>query len=76
MFEKILICLDGSRLAEQALPVATESCPAVKSEVVLLQVVTSDITISSPQSIYIPPLGGKMDSGSIEVGTSVAYQRH
>jgi nucleotide-binding universal stress UspA family protein len=67
MFEKILICLDGSRLAEQALPVATESCPPLKSEVVLFQVVTSNITISSPQSIYIPPLGGKIDSGSIPV---------
>jgi nucleotide-binding universal stress UspA family protein len=67
MLEKILICLDGSRLAEQILPLAIESCQHSKSKAVLLQVVTSEITLSAPQSIHIPPMGGKIDSKTIPV---------
>ena len=37
MFEKILVCLDGSRLAEQILPYATEQATRFNSQVVLLQ---------------------------------------
>jgi nucleotide-binding universal stress UspA family protein len=40
MFERILVCLDGSDLAEQILPYATEQALRFGSKVVLLQVVT------------------------------------
>jgi len=39
MFEKILICLDGSKLAEQILPYAIEEAIRFRSKVVLLQII-------------------------------------
>jgi nucleotide-binding universal stress UspA family protein len=66
MFEKILICLDGSKLAEQIVPQIAESC-LPKSEAILLQVVNSYITVAPPQSVHIPPLGGKINPKSIPV---------
>jgi nucleotide-binding universal stress UspA family protein len=39
MFEKILVCLDGSALAEQILPYAIEEAIRFRSKVVLLQIV-------------------------------------
>lgn len=39
MFRKILVCLDGSSLAEQVLPYATEVAQRFGSRVVLLQVI-------------------------------------
>lgn len=67
MFEKILVGLDGSPLAEQILPYVTETCLRLKSEVVLLQVVTAGITISPPQSIHVPPFRGKIKPDSVPV---------
>jgi len=40
MFEKLLICLDGSSLAEQVLPYAAEVALRFGSKVILLQVIT------------------------------------
>lgn len=40
MFEKILVCLDGSKLAEQILPYATEQALRFNSKMTLLQVMT------------------------------------
>jgi len=45
MFEKTLVCLDGSELAEQILPYAIEQAKKFKSKVILLQ------AISSPSSV-------------------------
>jgi len=39
MFRKILVCLDGSSLAEQVLPYATEVAQRFGSRIVLLQVI-------------------------------------
>ncbi len=39
MFEKILVCLDGSSLAEQILPYATEQSLHFHSKIVLLRVI-------------------------------------
>ncbi|MBT7080141.1 MAG: universal stress protein, partial [Chloroflexi bacterium] len=36
MFNKILVCLDGSKLAEQILPFAIEQAKKLKSSVTLL----------------------------------------
>ena len=40
MFEKTLVCLDGSKLAEQILPYAKEQALRFKSKITFLQVVT------------------------------------
>ena len=40
MFEKIMVCLDGSELAEQILPYATEEAIHFGSKLVLLRVIT------------------------------------
>jgi len=39
MFKKMLVCLDGSSLAEQVLPYATEVAQRFGSRIVLLQVI-------------------------------------
>ncbi|MBN1370151.1 MAG: universal stress protein [Dehalococcoidaceae bacterium] len=38
MFEKILVCLDGSKLSEQIIPYAAEQADRFNSELTLLQV--------------------------------------
>ena len=40
MFQKILVCLDGSKLAEQILPYAAEQAARFGSNLVLFQVVS------------------------------------
>lgn len=49
MFKKILVCLDGSSLAEQILPYATEEAVHFDAKTYLLQVVTMPATISGPE---------------------------
>lgn len=49
MYKKILVCLDGSSLAEQVLPYASDEAKRFNSKLVLLQVITSRVTI--------PPVG-------------------
>ena len=51
MFSKILVCLDGSKLAEQVLPYAIEQALRFKSQLVLLSVIvpaTSTSTVWEP----------------------------
>jgi nucleotide-binding universal stress UspA family protein len=57
MFKKTLICLDGSKLAEEILPYAAEHCLGFKSEVILTQVVTAHITIPPPESTHVMTFG-------------------
>ena len=47
MFKRVLICLDGSELAEQILPYVKEQAKSFKSEVVLLHV--------TPEAVIVPP---------------------
>jgi nucleotide-binding universal stress UspA family protein len=47
MFEKIMVCLDGSALAEQILPYATEQVGRFGSELVLIRVVPEPL-IATP----------------------------
>jgi len=51
MFAKILVCLDGSGLAEQIVPYAMEAATHFGSKVVLLQVIS---TVSSTIASSIP----------------------
>jgi len=46
MFEKILVCLDGSKLAEQIMPYAVEAAVRFQSKLVLLQVVPEPVAFS------------------------------
>jgi nucleotide-binding universal stress UspA family protein len=46
MFERILVCLDGSKLAEQIMPYATEEAIRFQSKLVLLQVVQEPVVFS------------------------------
>ena len=39
MFKKILVCLDGSHLAEQILPYATDTALRFGSKLVMVQVI-------------------------------------
>jgi nucleotide-binding universal stress UspA family protein len=77
MFKKILVCLDGSKLAEQILPYVIETGMRFKSEIVLFQVVTADITIPPPEDIHIPPLNAKVErkpSPVSDLGTTVVVE--
>jgi nucleotide-binding universal stress UspA family protein len=55
MFQKILVCLDGSKLAEQILPYAAEQAARFGSSLVLFQVV-SLASIPAPTGIESVPV--------------------
>jgi nucleotide-binding universal stress UspA family protein len=63
MFKKTLVCLDGSKLAEEAIPYVINACHQPEAELVLFQVFTSHITIPSPQSIHTLTFGRKTKPG-------------
>jgi len=56
MFEKILVCLDGSDLAEQIIPYAVEQALHSKAKITLLQVVPEPVVVSPnmPGSAGVP----------------------
>jgi K+-sensing histidine kinase KdpD len=51
VFERILVCLDGSKLAEQILPHATEQALRFNGKLTLLQVITmpSNVSVASAE---------------------------
>ena len=55
MFQKILVCLDGSKLAEQILPYAAEQAARFGSSLVLFQVV-SLASVPTPTGIESVPV--------------------
>jgi nucleotide-binding universal stress UspA family protein len=54
MFTRILVCLDGSELAEQILPYVAELSLRFKSKVTLLQVIASTAAMGTP-AVTMPP---------------------
>lgn len=53
MFERILVCLDGSELAEQTLPYATELVRRLGGKMVLLEVTAPpSVVTETPGSYY------------------------
>jgi len=62
MFEKILVCLDGSNLAEQILPYAEEEALRFSSQVTLLEVVTVPTMVAAAEASGAP----SQTSGLIE----------
>jgi len=58
MFERILVCLDGSQLAEQILPYATEEALRFHSRLTLLEVVTVPTTVARAEASGPPSQTG------------------
>ena len=56
MFNKILVCLDGSSLAEQILPYVTEQAKRFNSKIILLKVVTDADAVIVPTTPTGDPL--------------------
>lgn len=56
MFKKILVCLDGSEIAERILPFVKEQALAMGSEVILLRVVSlpANLTLGVPGFPSVP----------------------
>jgi len=56
MFKKILVCLDGSEIAEQIIPFVREEALAIGSKVILLRVVSipSNLTLDIPGFPSVP----------------------
>ncbi len=52
MFEKILVCLDGSDLAEEILPYAAEIARRFQSKLVLLEVTMAPSALVEPMTGY------------------------
>jgi nucleotide-binding universal stress UspA family protein len=71
MFEKILLCLDGSTLAEQILPYAIAEAECFRSKVTLLRVVTTEIPAAARADPQI--IGEKMDEISKKEKEDAAY---
>ncbi|MFO7772625.1 MAG: universal stress protein [Dehalococcoidia bacterium] len=63
MFQRILVCLDGSELAEQILPYAMEAALGFQSKLVLLQVIPEPVA-------YSPGIPGA-ESAPVQTGTMV-----
>ena len=59
MFETILVCLDGSTLAEQILPYAAEEARRFGSKLVLLEV-------TAPPSAVVEPITGYYHATSLK----------
>ena len=66
MFEKILVCLDGSKLAEQILPYATEEALRFNSAMILLQVVNVPEDISMVSAAGMTAQSGDIIKEEIE----------
>ena len=60
MFKKILVCLDGSDLAEQVLPYVTEQAKHFNSRVILFEAVTGEHNVVIPTT----PTGDLMPQAS------------
>ncbi len=75
MFEKILVCLDGSELAEQVLPYAIEQARRFSSQVALLHVALEPVlfaggTPGGPEHLETP---GLLDQMEMERKQALAY---
>jgi nucleotide-binding universal stress UspA family protein len=76
MFKKVLVCLDGSPLAEKILPMVMGQCQ-LGSEVILLRVITAHITIPPPESTHILTFGTRSKPDQIhttDVGKSTTLE--
>jgi nucleotide-binding universal stress UspA family protein len=72
MFKKILVCLDGSKLAEQIMPYATEEAIRFQGKLVLFQVVQEPVAFSPgiPGAAPVP-----IETDAMVEGTKEALNR-
>jgi nucleotide-binding universal stress UspA family protein len=70
MFRRILVPLDGSELAEHALPVAARLARASGGSIALLRVVSSPLAFASQPTESPVPMQGVLDS---DLTGAVAY---
>ena len=75
MFEKILVCLDGSELAEQVLPYAAEQARSFCSKLTLLHVVLAPVmtatgAVGGPEHLEKP---GVLDQMKREQKQTLSY---
>ncbi len=75
MFQKILVCLDGSKLAEQILPYAAEQAARFGSSVILFQVVHL-ANIPAPTGIESVPIAVPDDRLEEAETEAKAYLNH
>lgn len=76
MFQKILVCLDGSKIAEQILPYAAEQAVRFGSSLVLFQVV-SLASIPTPTGIESVPVAVPNDQlAEAEADAKDYLERH
>ncbi len=71
MFSRILVCLDGSDLAEQALPYASAQAQKFRSQVVLMQVVPLMESTLSPSTPLAPPQPGYSGPAKERIGSGM-----
>lgn len=71
MFGKMLVCLDGSKRAEQILPYAVEQASRFKSQIVLVRVVTGVMAIP-PNATGTPAFTAEMVDQQIRLEESEA----
>lgn len=63
MFDKILVCLDGSPLAEQIMPYAIEQAKQFRSQITLIQAVATPSSVpSATGSVTGPALKEQIDA--------------
>ena len=76
MFEKILVCLDGSSLAEQILPYAVEVAQRFSSRIILLQVVPpssvstgvdNTVEVFAPAKAYLERMAQPLRDAGLDV---------
>jgi nucleotide-binding universal stress UspA family protein len=68
MFNRILVCLDGSKLAEEILPCVMDAYSGKEREFILLEVIADHITIPSPESTHVMTFG--IDSKPDQIHTT------
>jgi nucleotide-binding universal stress UspA family protein len=73
MFRRILVPLDGSELAERALPIAARLARASGGSIALLRVVSSPFECTSQPTESSVPMQGVLDS---DLAGAVAYLTH
>ena len=73
MFSKILVCLDGSKLAEQVLPYAIEQALRFESQLVLLSVI---VPATSTSTVWEPAPEGLVEKQAEAEKAAEAYLKN
>lgn len=75
MFEKILVCLDGSKLAEQILPYASEEALRFNSQMTLIEVFIVPTIVAAAEASVAPSRASGLIEETIhrEAGEAKAY---